>query len=194
MRFAIGALALAFASAPALAEDCPAERAVYTMHSDDDGDFRAQFIPAQHMATVVSDLYLKLTTTQRSYWFGFSSSNGYGGITALPVSDPYDASAREEGPRSLLKEPETPEDEAVETELLSRLRFIVLDENLQEAPGFPSSGDAAPPYVMMPDVGLALWYGISALTEDEAAERDSMPRGVFRLTECLKEVPAKAWP
>ena len=41
MRFAIGALALAFSATHALAEDCPAERAVYTMHSDDDG-----FVPS----------------------------------------------------------------------------------------------------------------------------------------------------
>ncbi len=193
MRFAFGALALVLAATPALAEDCPAERAVYAMHSDDYGDYRAEFIPTLHMATVASDLYLKLTTTQRTYWFGFSASNGYGGITLLPISDPYSASAKEDGPRDLLGEP-APEEEASFMRQLAQLRFIALGSDLMEMESPPSSGNAAPPYLIMPELGTSLWYGALALTEDPEAERDPMPRGVFKLTECLKEAPAKAYP
>lgn len=194
MRLAFGALALALVSAPAFAAECPAERAVYTMHSEDDGDFRAQFIPTLHMASAASDLYFKLTTPQRSYWFGFSASNGYGGVALMPISDPYAESAREDGPRDLLGTPETPEEENDMMRQVAALRFIALGDDLMETADPPSSGDDAPPYLMMPEIGTSLWYGPLALTEDPEAQRDPMPRGVFKLAECLKEAPAKAFP
>ena len=31
----------------------------------------------------------------------------------------------------------------------------------------------------------AFWYDAAALTDDAGAERDPMPRGVFRRTQCL---------
>ena len=193
-RSVLGVAVLCLGSGAAFAADCPAERAVYTMHSADDGIFRAQFIPSLHMATAASDFYFKLSTPQRSYWFGFSSSNGYGGITLLPISDPYAEEAREDGPRDLLGTPKTPEEEDGLIHQLSTLRFIALDQDLMELPDPPSSGDPAPPFLMMPEIGSALWYGPGALTDDAAAERDPMPRSAFKLTECLKEAPAKAWP
>ena len=47
---------------------------------------------------------------------------------------------------------------------------------------------------MVPELGVALWYGPSALTDDPAAERDPMSRGVFRQVECLETAPDLAWP
>lgn len=193
MRFALGALALGLLSAPALAEDCPAERAVYAMHSADDGDFRVQLLPSLHMASVASDLYLKLTTPRRDYWFSFTASNGYGGITVMPVSDPYAADAKENGPRDLL-EPSYDAEEGIDSELLSQLRFFAMDDQLGVLDDPPRMGEAAPPYLMMPDLGMALWYNFLYLSEDREDTSDTMPRGVFKFAECLTEAPARAYP
>ncbi|WP_336979009.1 hypothetical protein [Altererythrobacter fulvus] len=196
------ALPAAFALAPALAhaEDrpaqgatCPAERAIYTLPSEE-GAIQAAFIPAKHWPSVASDLYFKVTTAQRDYWFSFAVSNGYGGITLLPVENPYDAKAEDGGPASLLPDAETPEDQDAELELLAKLRFLPLDRDLMVAENPPSAGQDAPPYLMTPELGQALWYDVTMLTADPEAERDTMPRGAFRLTGCRAEAPAKAWP
>lgn len=56
------------------------------------------------------------------------------------------------------------------------------------------SGEEAPPYIMLPEIGRALWYDAAALTEDETADRDPMPRGVFRRTGCLVAPHPQAGP
>ncbi len=193
MHFALGALALGLVSTSALAEDCPAERAVYTMQSEY-GEFRGQFIPSTHFASAASNLYFKLTTPQRPYWFRFASSNGYGGIAVIPIADPYAPEAEENGPADLLGEPEDEFGQVAQRELVATLRFLALDAELQETGNPPSGGDAAPPYLMMPEIGSTLWYAPRALTTDDTAERDPMPRGAFKLAECSPEAPGPAWP
>ncbi|KPL69153.1 hypothetical protein SZ64_14185 [Erythrobacter sp. SG61-1L] len=199
LRCALGsglllAPALAHAEeAQAGAASCPAERAVYTLPSEE-GDIHASFIPARHWPSAASDLYFKLTTPRRDYWFSFAVSNGYSGITLLPVGNPYDPAAEDGGPASLLPETESPEDQDAELELLAKLRFLPLDANLMVAENPPSAGQEAPPYLMTPELGEALWYDVAMLTPDPEAEADSMPRGAFRITGCLAEAPAKAWP
>jgi|GEM_PF-598805 len=190
LPFALLALPVA---ANAAEPACPAERGRYVMTAEE-GEFRASFIPALHHASMASDFYLRLDTPQRPYWFSFSISQGYGGISLIPVSDPYADSAREDGPRTLLAmDDDDPHDDA-RREVLSSLRFILLDDSLAEIPNPPSSGDAAPPYLMLPEIGVTLWYGPRSLTEDETAERDPMPRAVFKLAGCATQEPAKAWP
>ena len=191
MRCAISALALLSASA-ASAADCPAERAVYEM-TGEEGPFRVQLLPSLHMASAASDLYLQLTTPRRSYWFTFSASNGYGSIAVLPVSDPYADSTKESGPRDLL-EPSYDAEEGIDGELLARLHFFALDEDLRVFESPPQSGEPAPPYLMMPDIGAALWYDFQYLTEDTGDTSDTMPRGVFKLARCLDRAPAQAYP
>ena len=51
--------------AAALAAECPAERAVYGLDTED-GPLELGFVPARSMATIASDLYMYLTTTQRT--------------------------------------------------------------------------------------------------------------------------------
>jgi len=191
MRYAIGALALLSACA-ANAADCPTERAVYQM-TGEEGTFRVQLLPSLHMASAASDLYLQLTTPRRSYWFTFSASNGYGSIAVLPVSDPSAESAKESGPRDLLEPGYDPE-EGIDGELLARLHFFTMDKDLQVSGNPPQSGESAPPYLMMPDIGAALWYDYQYLTEDSDDTSDSMPRGVFKLADCLDEAPPAAYP
>lgn len=174
----------------ALAESCPAERAIYGFASED-GPMEIRLVPARHYASVASDLYLRLTTTQRSYWFGFSVSNGYSGITLLPVSDPTRADAEPDGPEDLL---ERLGEDGASDGLMANLRFYALDEELGFLASPPVAGEPAPAYVMVPELGVALWYEPSALTDDPTAERDPMSRGVFRQVECLETAPELAWP
>lgn len=177
-------------SSAAFAASCAAERAVYGFASED-GPMEIRLVPSRHYASVASDLYLRLTTTQRSYWFGFSVSNGYSGITLLPVSDPTRADAEPDGPLDLLDR--LGEDGASDG-LLANLRFYALDDDLSFWANPPVAGEPAPTYLMVPELGVALWYEPSALTDDPTAERDPMSRGVFRQVECLETAPEPAWP
>lgn len=45
---------------------------------------------------------------------------------------------------------------------------------------------------MVSEMGLTLWYEPKALTEDPAAERDSIPRGIFQLAMCTKSAKSPA--
>src|SRR5690606_41694053 len=77
---------------------CEAERAVYEMTATDTEEvWRIGLVPARNMASIASDLYLKLTTPQRDYWFTFSVSQGYSGISVFPVTYPY----ADDGPREI---------------------------------------------------------------------------------------------
>lgn len=162
---------------------CEAERAVYEMTAPDTDDiWRIALVPARNMASIASDLYLKLTTPLRDYWFTFSVSQGYSGISIFPVTDP----AAEGGPRDLLGPPFGANADGITApDIMSDLRFLSLDADLVVFFEPPLSGEAAPPYIMLPELGRALWYDSAALTGDDNAERDPMPRGVFKRTQCL---------
>lgn len=173
-----------------LADECPAERALYSLDTED-GRLELGFARARNYASIASDLYLYLTTTQRTYWFIFSVSNGYSGMTLLPVTDPTRADAEPDGPRDLI---DLASDDAATRDVLRALRFYALDEDFTFWFEPPMSGEPAPAYVMVPEIGLALWYGAGDLTDDPDAERDPMPRGIFQPEVCLDALPAPAWP
>lgn len=110
---------------------CEAERAVYEMTAPDtDEVWRIGLVPARNMASIASDLYLKLTTPQRDYWFTFSVSQGYSGISVFPVTDPY----ADSGPRDLLGPPfGANADGVTDPDILGALRFLTLDAELNIA-------------------------------------------------------------
>lgn len=56
----------------------------------------------------------------------------------------------------------------------------------------PANGELAPASIMLPELGATRWYDAAAVSEDPAAERDLMPRGVFRRTKCLDDAPLEA--
>ena len=171
---------------------CQAERAVYELRVPDSNEvWRLDLIPARSMASIASDLYLRLVTPQRDYWFTFSVAQGYGGISILPVTDPYDAS----GPRDLLAAPygDNP-DGATSDEVGGWLRFLSLDADLNVVLDPPMRGDAAAPYILLPELGLGLWYEAAAFTDDPTADRDPMPVGLFRRGACLVVPPPAALP
>jgi hypothetical protein len=163
---------------------CPAERAVYELRSEEtDEVWKLGFIPAEATFSIASDLYLRLTTPQREYWFTFNVAQGYGGISVWPISDPHAAP----GPRELIAGDDA---EAKLEEVGGYLRFLPLDDNLAIANDPPNAGDDSPAYILLPEIGQGLWYSTSVFTTDPAADRDPMPRGVFKRTGCLV-VPAK---
>lgn len=162
---------------------CPAERAVYELRVPDSDDvWRIELVPAQNTRSIASDLYMKLVTPVRTYWFKFEVSQGYSGISVLPVTDPYS----DTGSRDLLGPPfgDNP-DGTQDPDVLSTLRFLVFDESLTVLFEPPVSGDEAPPLIMMPEIGQTLWYNTAALTDSAGADRDPMPRGMFKRTGCL---------
>lgn len=166
--------------------ECPAEHAVYELKSPEaePGEaWKLSFIPASATASIASDLYLQLETPQRTYWFTFNVAQGYGGISIWPVSDPY----AEPGPRELIAGDDA---DALMDEVSGYLRFMSFDENLVVANDPPAQGDVSPRHILLPEIGLGLWYSASAFTEDEKADRDPMPRGMFTRSGCLV-VPAK---
>ena len=168
--------------------DCPAERALYELHDPESKDvWKLRLVPARNMASMASNLYLNLVTPQRGYWFTFSVSQGYGGISILPVSDPY----IEPGPRDLL---EGPGIEALMEEVGGYLRFMAFDAALAIANDPPNRGDEAPLHILLPELGQGLWYSAAAFTEDPAAERDPMPRGLFTRKACLSDPAPEALP
>lgn len=173
---------------------CPAERAVYILNSEE-GEFRADFVRAEHFASIASHLYLRLTSPQRAYWFKFAVSNGYGRISAAPVSDPYSDDARQDGPRELLAELfEDPDTASLANETLGTLIFYPFAPDLAVLPDPPDAGAQAPDYFMMPELGLTLWYSPQDITEDPEASRDPMPVGMFKLAECRSEPLRRAFP
>ena len=172
--------------------DCPAERAVYQMTAPGTNDsWQLAFIPARSMPSIASDLYLRLTTPQRDYWFIFNVSQGYSGISIFPVTSPHG----ENGPHDLLGPPfgDNP-DGTTNPDVFGALRFLSFDDDLNVDFEPPMRGEMAPPFVMLPELGLALWYDAISLTDDTSADRDPMPRGVFKRTQCRVKPYLEAGP
>jgi len=183
----------ALAQPTALHTECPAERAVYTMATEGT-DYSVHLIPAQTRAGWSSDLYLRLTTPQRVYWFVFAAAASQGNVRLDPVDDPYAPEAREAGPASMIQAFRSRWPDAPVDALPSLLRFYALDAELGFMLAQPQQVQAAPAFLLMPELNTALWYHLPALTPDPEVERDPMPRGIFRLTACLDTTPPPAFP
>lgn len=186
----VPAVLLGLAGPAPAADECPTERAIYELLDGEDR-FEIGFQRSHNYASIASDLYMYLTTPQRTYWFTFSVSNGYSGMTLIPVTDPTRADAAPDGPRELLA---LGSDDPQDLDVLRSLRFYALDEDMTFWFEPPNEGEPAPAYVMVPEIGLSLWYGASQLTDDATADRDPMPRGVFKPDLCRDELPERAWP
>lgn len=186
----VPAVLLGLAGPAPAADECPTERAIYELLDGEDR-FEIGFQRSHNYASIASDLYMYLTTPQRTYWFTFSVSNGYSGMTLIPVTDPTRADAAPDGPRELLA---LGSDDPQDLDVLRSLRFYALDEDMTFWFEPPNEGEPAPAYVMVPEIGLSLWYGAGQLTDDATADRDPMPRGVFKPDLCRDELPERAWP
>ena len=74
------------------------------------------------------------------------------------------------------------------------LRFLAFDTALDIANDPPNRGDEAPLHILLPELGQGLWYSASAFTDDPSADRDPMPRGLFRRSGCLAASGPEARP
>lgn len=173
MLRSIAVLAFAlFAATGVRAADCPVEQAVYSLRGQP--EITAGFIPARHGVSAQSDLYAFVTTTERTYWFSMTASNGYSSIYLLPVTDPYHPADANDGPQPI----GSAEDGA-------SIALYPLDASLDIAVNPPNKGDMAPAYLFTPELGPTLWYSPASLTTDPAAGRDSIDRALFEVTDCL---------
>lgn len=184
----------AFAQTPlAVPLGCPADRAVYELSvPDSDEVWRLSLRPARNTATIASNLYVQLDSpAQNTYWFTFNVSQGYSGISVFPVSNPYLA----DGPRDLLGEPfgDNPQG-STSPDVLGALRALPMDVGLTVLFEPPMRDDPAPAYFMFPELGQVLWYEPEALSSNTNIEREGMPRGVFKLVECLPQAHPEALP
>jgi hypothetical protein len=160
---------------------CPAERAIYTMKEAPGVELRLPKIgPA---VSVASDLYAELRLpadggrTARTIWFLFAVSNGYQAIRLAPVTEPVVAG--KDGVELL-------EDPGQDDSALAGLtRFLAFGDDLAAADGPPSSGQPAPAHILLPDIGLALWYNAKAFgLHDAAGSGISVPTAMFHRTGC----------
>lgn len=162
---------------------CPAEQAVYTM-AEAPG-FELSFPRVGHAPAVASDLYARLRIPviegrpTQSLWFVFTVSNGYQSIRLAPVTDPV--AAGEDAPVYLELDPD------IEDATSPLTRFLALDDALTVAEMPPATGSVAPAYILLPDIGTALWYNGGAFglsRADGGSERISLPTAMFRRTGC----------
>lgn len=160
---------------------CGAGQASYRL--DADPRFVVRFVGLGFRASGESPYFLQLTTPTQAYWFRFAMSNGYGGMTLIPVRDPSQADPAE-GAEDLQQSPA--ELEAF-MGIAERLRVYTLDRQLQflDYPPDPAAGrDEAPPFLLMPEMGNLLWYEPALLNGRDDTPREEMPRGLFRLAAC----------
>lgn len=168
---------------------CGAAAAGYAL--DADARFRARFLLPPVPAGVESPYVLELATPARSYWFRIAMSNGYGGMTLVPVRDPRLADA-ESGVQDLQQDAAGLE---AYMGIAERLRFYTLGPQLEflDYPPDPRAGrDQAPPFLAMPELGNLLWYEPGLLDGQAGAPRQMMPRGLFRLVSCGDAPPPPA--
>ena len=170
--------------------DCPAERSLYDLHLDEarradlmDGPITAGFVPARHYASVVSDLYFWVQTPQDRYWFVINVSMGYGVTSISPVTDPTRTDAEPDGPREIEADDGIPNG--------STLLMFDADAMPLE---IPSSGEVGPEWILVPELGPALWYSPGDMTDRPASERDRLPTAFFRRSGCADAAPVPAWP
>jgi hypothetical protein len=171
MAFALMLAGLAAASA---APACPIEHAVYRLHGAP--GFTAGFARQDRRKPTASDLAFWLRTPKRTYWFSFSSPNGYGGTYINPDIDPRRSSAAAEP----LDPPALPDD--VEPVSIPFDAFAA-DRSAFEGP--PQSKNRAPAFLFARGLGPALWYEPTALAAGAAAGSESMPIGLLEFARCV---------
>jgi len=141
--FSLLPLALFFA-APAHAQECAVEDAVYEMADDAGGQL--VFERREH-STAYSDVDIAVTAGDVPQRFGFrlTASNGYGNFYAIP------------------------DDESVSEDGLIVFFFQRRGDRLVPSEhDMPASGEPAPDAVFMPGLGSALWYGTNGSADPVA--------------------------
>ena len=164
------------ASAPVSVPDCPIDKAVYRLNGAP--QFTAGFLRQDRRKVMASDLVFWLKTPKRTWFFAFSSPNGYGGTYISPDIDPrlaarmdddeeHDATARAKG-----DEPPF-------------IPFDAFGPDLKAYESPPMSNMPAPARLFARGLGPSLWYeSVTLAGNDPAAEPESMPIGMFEPAGC----------
>jgi hypothetical protein len=170
---------LAGAAAALAAPACPIDRAIYR-HRTAPG-FTAGFIRQDRRKGTASDLAFWLKTPKRhTYYFSFSSPNGYGGSFIAPDVDPRRSIAAAEP-----IDPPAQPDEAEPA--LYEFDAFAADLSAFEMP--PQARDKAPALLFARGLGPALNYAPSRLAAGApGAEVEYLPIGLFEPAGCA---PAK---
>ncbi|OYU48183.1 MAG: hypothetical protein CFE31_11005 [Rhizobiales bacterium PAR1] len=175
---AVAVLALtspAALAAPAVAPACPLLRAVYTP-IEDEGFGKIENYELFHSEKTLPFNQAKAVITirapanglvekMRSYDFGFAFTNGYGG-THLEFSGESAKSARYKLPRG-------ESEDNVPGSLI-----LYFDEDLKTVEPLGEGEQAAPAYLLMPDIGRKFWYW-------QKSDRTFVPPGtMWKRTSC----------
>jgi hypothetical protein len=148
------------APAPAAAAACPIDRQVYVL--DGAPQFTAGFDRPEGPPDALS-FWLK--TPQRTYHFGFVSTNGYGGVVIVPEQREQDPDGEEADP--------------------AHIEFDAFGADLKHRYDPPVAGGEPPAFIFVRRLGPALWYDPVGLSGgDRDAKPESMPIGMFRPGAC----------
>lgn len=151
---------------------CAPAQAQYQHRSAPGFTMRFVQFAGQHGAN--APYYLELATPrQQRYWFRFASSNGYGGLSLIPVQSPLTADP-ESGPQDM---------QNIDSDALSLLRVYPLDADLAILDD-PFPAPHAPAHLLAPEIGQLLWYEPGLLNGMANTPPETLPRGLFTLARC----------
>lgn len=168
MRTVLLAAALVLAGCSAKAPKsitCPAETSVYKLRGQPGAELR--LLKAPHPLNAYTDLAARVTVGGGTYWFTFTSSNGYSRDYMIPTTNPFEEAKDED-----TAEAETEGDKGGDADLSE---FNAFDAAYNLIEGSPHSGQPAPAHILASGVGSAIWY---------STPRRELNRSVWDLSAC----------
>ena len=168
------ALSLAGGTAMAAQNNCPMVAARYGLIGYP--DFTASFQPTPPAPGWQSDVALRVVVDGRPFWFMFDESGASGDVSLVRTTDPSSPGWR---PPSL----------SGPNLSLTEASYYRMDADLNIRSDAPRAGDAAPAYILAPDLA-------EVIANDPGAAKDSrvrMPKALFKMTYCQSQM-ARAEP
>jgi hypothetical protein len=152
---------------------CPIDKAVYTQ--PDTKDVTAGFGLQRERSNYASDLVFYVKNSKKTYWFGFSMPNGYGGPYIRRQIDPKLVKPAKDG--------ETPDDSLPGEGADAEMNWDAFDAKFVNLEAVPQSSDPAPAYFFSAQLGPHFWYGANGglYTGDPPTE---VSRQLWHLTGC----------
>jgi hypothetical protein len=175
MRLVLLAAAIALSgctASPPKSLSCTAENAVYKLRGQPGAELR--LLKAPHPLNAYTDLAARVSVDGGTYWFTFTSSNGYSRDYMISTTDPFVEAKDEESAQA-----ETENDEGDEADLSE---FHAFDAAYNVIEGSPRSGQPAPAHILAPGVGSAIWY---------STPRRELNRSVWDLSACAETTGAR---
>jgi hypothetical protein len=164
------------------ASPCPIDKAVYAQQ--DNKGVTAGFGMQRERSNYASDLVFYVRKANKTYWFGFSMPNGYGGPYIHRQIDPKLVKPGKDG--------ETPDDSLAGDGSNSdgspggEMNWDAFDAKLVNLDAVPQSKDPAPAYFFSAELGPHFWYGANGgLYQGDPSV--GVTRQLWRLTGCDKD-------